>query len=99
MGNRVMAGISPLGGYKRGYSYGDLGGAAERLMHPPGQHDPKDRLALSSAFHGNPTTMILNDFLHNRQSQPRAVLFAIADKRMEQPFANGFRNARTIVGH
>jgi hypothetical protein len=56
----------------------------ESFLQAARQHDTENRSGLSGAFHNNLAAMILNDFLHYRQSQPRAVFLPVTDERMEQ---------------
>src|SRR5262249_6590241 len=49
-------------------------------------------------LHKNFASMILNNLLDDREPQAGAIFFAVTHKGMEQPVADRFRHAGSIVG-
>ena len=68
MQNRILSGIIPRCGHKRRGVHGRFTGAAGDHLSASRQYDPEDRSALRRTFHNNFAAVILNDFLHDRES-------------------------------
>lgn len=53
----------------------------------------------TSALHTHVAIMVLHDLLNGGQTQSDALFFSVTDEGLEETFANGIGNSRTVVRH
>src|SRR5581483_2995408 len=65
----------------------------------PRKHNMKDCTFWRGALNGHHSAVVLNNLVHHCQSQPGAVLFALANERIKQRCPHGFWYSVAVIGN